>query len=160
MQMQTMWDPARQMYSTWDDDGKVVDYPPEPASSTAHDAAELPQPSKTGRDAFDGEGEYNRSIDCESTDNDSSESEHDMEARFIAYYQSARDEGHSDTGAQVPDSCANRASGEQEDENEVGGPGDDDVIVSGDWVRVLPTSVPSRNHPTYICGLLVVSVRN
>ena len=160
MHMQTMWDPARQVYSTWDDDGKVVDYPPEPASSTANDGAELPQPSKTGQNAFDGEGEYNRFIDCQSTDNDSSDSEHDMEARFIAYYQSAGDEGHSNTSPQARDFCADRASGEQEHENEFGGPGDNDIIVSGDWVRVLPTSVSSWNHPAYICGLLVVSVRN
>ena len=106
----TMWDPARQMYSTWDDAGNVSDYPAqsvdaaeemsgklEPVASAFEDE-DVKGPDGTfaarGAGGLRGEAdeddaeEYTEAIYCHSTD-DSCEAEEAAEERFAAYYSRA-----------------------------------------------------------------------
>jgi len=107
--LQTMWDPARQVYSRWDEAGNVVDFPAE--ASSAHGGSDR-----------GGEKEgYVLSIDCHST---SASSDDDVEARFIAYYDS---HGQRERGA--ADYRAERERSEPSGADEHGG-----VTICGDWI--------------------------
>ena len=146
---QTMWDPARAVYSKWDDAGNVVDYPGEQRAGAGSDrSATTPQYRTDGdatkergakEDASSGfgiceeseeEGEYVDTIDCRSTDGSSEGTQEDgeLEARFVEYYKREQGGDHD----LASDYRARRKSADE------AGQDDDtahaDAIVSGDWV--------------------------
>ena len=106
----TMWDPARQMYSTWDDAGNVTDYPAQSldaaeemsgkleSAAPAFEDEDVKGPDGTfaargagglrGKVDEDDAEEYTEAIYCHSTD-DSCEAEEAAEERFAAYYSRA-----------------------------------------------------------------------
>ena len=151
-----MWDPARAVYSKWDDAGNVLDYPGEQHACTGPDrSAMTPQYSamtpqyRTDGDATkersakddvlsgfglceesEEEGEYVDTIDCRSTDGSSDGAQEDsaLEARFVEYYNREQGGGHE----LASDYRARRKSTDEAGQ-------DDDTahasaIVSGDWV--------------------------
>lgn len=104
-----MWDPARRIYSRWDEAGNVVDFPAEAAA--AHG----------GSDKGGEEEDYDHSIDGHST---GASSDDDVEARFIAYYDKHGQGGHG-----TADYRAERERIEPLGADEQGG-----VTVCGDWI--------------------------
>jgi len=137
-----MWDPVRQMYSTWDDTGAVNDFPAEVSAGrntitdqgqddgAPHSAVNLRRPAALEMvvvEKSEGEDEYADEIDCGSTD-DSSDGDDAIEARFTAYYKDSAHEGHADYLAE-----RHRDADEQE-ENEGATHKENDATVSGDWI--------------------------
>jgi len=134
---QTMWDPARAVYSRWDDAGNVVDYPGEEHALTGTDLGTMTPHHRAGGGAPGGDGgaepascgfgqhveseEEEYAAECKSTDDGSSDGapadDGDLDARFIEYYkrnQRADTEGAGEDAEGTHDSSG--------------------AIVSGDWV--------------------------